>query len=150
MILFPHFLAGAAITSQIQSAPLAMLLAFLSHYLLDVLPHIEYRIGDIKARNLQKSFFSFVKITLDILIGIFIVLSLAQKPLLALMGGFFAILPDGLTFLSFFFLKNKLLQKHLFFHHQKIHFLRNKKIPFFGKILIQVSVIAVSIFFLTF
>ncbi|OGD56508.1 hypothetical protein A2V71_02395 [Candidatus Berkelbacteria bacterium RBG_13_40_8] len=41
MTITPHFLAGAAISTATNSYPVAFLLGFLSHFVLDALPHLD-------------------------------------------------------------------------------------------------------------
>ena len=170
MILTAHLLSGAAIVAKTQNPFLGFLFAFLSHYFLDLLPHQEYSIENI--RKLQghplksqktfpffflskdtiklwkESFFDFLKVALDFSLGVLIIFILSENLLLSLSGGFFAVLPDGLTFLSIILPKNKLLKKHYFFHREKVHYLGNKKIPSLWKILTQVFVIFTAIFLL--
>lgn len=148
MILVSHLLVGAAIAEETKSVPIAIFLAFFSHYLLDFLPHSEYSIKNIGEGKWRRSFFDFFKIFLDFSAGVLLILVLAKNPLVALSAGIAAILPDGLAFLAFVFPENKLLKIHRAFHHVKAHFFINKKIPLFGKILNQALTIAAAIFFL--
>jgi len=148
MIFTSHLLAGAAIVSETKSVPLAIILALFSHYLLDFLPHSEYSVKNIREGKWHQSFFDFFKIFLDFSVGVLLILILAKNPLIALTAGFAAIFPDGLTFLSFIFPRNKLLKIHYEFHQLKVHFFRNKKISLLGKTLSQALTIAVAIFFL--
>lgn len=151
MILTPHLLLGAVIASRIEYIPLAIILAFLSHYLLDLIPHIEYSIENIEKKQWQKSLPDFLKVFLDFSLGILLILIFSNPPA----GGqpiificvFFAILPDGLTLLNYFF-SNKILKIHRYIHHKKIHFLRNKKISFHWRVLSQLLVVFISILLL--
>ncbi len=159
MILTPHILAGAAIATNISNPFLGLILAFLSHYFLDFIPHREYSIKNIKKRQWQKSFFDSLKIALDIFLGILIILFLTKKLFLAFTGSFFALLPDGFTLLFLIFPENKFLKKHYFFHSKKVHFFKdetnnftntnsnsnNKKIPLIWRILSQILTIIISI-----
>ncbi|MDO8435911.1 MAG: hypothetical protein Q7S82_00800 [bacterium] len=148
MILVSHLLVGAAIAEEIKSVPIAIFLALFSHYLLDFLPHSEYSIKNIGEGKWRHSFFDFFKIFLDFSSGVLLILVLAKNPLIALLAGITAILPDGLAFLAFVFPENKLLKIHRAFHHIKTHSFRNKKIPLFWKIISQALTIAVTIIFL--
>ncbi len=148
MIFTFHLLAGAAIAAETKSVPLIIVLALFSHYLLDFLPHSEYSIKNIQEGKWHQSFFDFLKIFLDLSLGVLLILILAKDPLIALAAGFTAILADGLTFLAFVFPKNKLLKIHYEFHHLRVHFLRDKKISLLGKFLSQALTVAVAIFFL--
>ena len=117
MILICHLLVGAAIASNIQFTPLALFLAFLSHYFLDVFPQHEYSIKNIKGGRWNKSFWEFAKVFLDISSGIFLILLFSENTLLIFTAAFLAIVPDGFTLLTVIFNKNKLLNKH-----QQIHY----------------------------
>ena len=148
MILICHLLVGAAIATNISLAPLALFLAFLSHYFLDVLPQHEYSIRNIKEGRWNKSFPEFVKVFLDISSGIFLILLFSENTLLIFAAAFLAIIPDGFTLLSVIFNKNKLLSKHQQFHSKINDIPANIKFPVFWKIFAQVSVCLIAIFFL--
>lgn len=148
MILASHFLVGAAIAVKLNNIAFAIPLAFLSHYFLDSFPHQEYSIKNIKERNWSKSFFDFLKIILDFLTGVLLIAFFSNNYFLAFLGGFFAILPDGLIFLQLI-MPNKLLKNHFSFH-EKFHFFRNKKNPLITAlgIFFQASFIIISLLFL--
>lgn len=150
MVLTPHLLVGAAIVSKIKFLPLALLLAFLSHYLLDFLPHwepnLEDSVGYIKRGKWKKAFPGALKVLSDFFLGLLIIFIFSKNLPLAMAGGFLGILPDGFMFLSLIS-PNKLLKLHDRFD-QRIHFPKNKKIPLFWGIFTQVLVIVVAIYFL--
>ena len=146
MILTCHLLVGAAITSKIKFLPLAFLLAFLSHYFLDFIPHWEYSLENIKERRWKNSFSDFLKLALDSSLGIFLIFIFSKNRPLAVVGGFFAILADGPTFINLIF-PNKLLKIFENFH-QKIHYLKDKKISIFWRIFSQILIVLIAIFFL--
>ena len=144
MILSAHILTGAAILSKTTNPILGFLFAFLSHYLLDFLPHREYSIDNILKKEWKQTKNEFLKVFLDVFIGfliVLIVLFLKNKGemdiwrfyfqnLPIFLGGFLGILADGLTFLYLLLPKSKFLETlHNF--HRKIHFLnsRNKLSP---------------------
>ncbi len=138
MVLSVHILTGAAIAVKTQNPILGLLFAFFSHYLIDIIPHQEYSIQNIKDRRWKNSFGEFSKVFLDILIGLLIVLIFTKDYFLAILGGFLAILPDALTLLDF-----------LHQNHDKIHwFKNNKKISLFWEILSQIIVAGISIIIL--
>jgi len=143
MILLAHLLLGATIASKIENIPLAIILAFLSHYFLDFFPHIEYRIENIKNKQWSKSFPDFLRVFLDFFSGILIILLFAGVQPIIFAVSLFSILPDGLNFLNLIF-KNKLLKIH-FNLHEKIHFLENKKISVFWRITSQALIIIISL-----
>jgi len=148
MILLVHMLLGAIIASKI-SAPLCFVLAFLSHYFLDFFPHIEYPIENLKKNHWHKSMPDILRVSSDFCLGLLLISifynSMATSgELIILAGAFFAILPDGFTILNSA-LPNKILKIHDDFHRKKIHFLKDKKIPRFWRIVSQLAVIAISI-----
>jgi len=148
MILLVHMLLGALIGKEINNPILAVLLAFLGHYLLDLIPHIEYSISNIKKQLWHKAVPDFVKVFLDIFCGLLLIFIFSKNHPIIYVCAFFAILPDGLSLLSriseFNFFK-----MHDDFHGEKnIHFLKNKKISNFWKILSQVIVVIISVYFL--
>jgi len=142
MILTCHFLVGALIAAKIKIIPLALLLDFLSHYLLDFIPHIEYSVKNIKEKSWEKSLPDFLKVILDISSGILLIFILKNQPIIFL-GAFFAVSSDGFSFLSLIS-SNHLIKVHQNFH-RRIHFLENKKISPFWRIFSQISIILIVI-----
>jgi hypothetical protein len=150
MILFVHLLFGAAIGSAVKSIPLAIVLAFLSHYFWDLFPHVEYDIENINKKQWRSKLSVILKITLDFCLGILFILIFSNPTLPAgrqaviYICALFAILPDGLTVLSYL-LPDKILVSHNIFHQKKIHFLKYKKISNFWRIFSQIAAIMISI-----
>ena len=147
MILTPHLLLGVAIASKIEYAPLAIILAFLSHYLLDLIPHIEYSIDNIEKNQWQKSLPDILRVFLDFSFGILLILIFSNNQPIVFVCAFFAILPDGLSLLNYSF-SNKILKIYSNIHQGKIHFLKHKKISISWRILSQLLVIFISIILL--
>jgi len=129
MILTLHLLVGAVIATRVDMVPLAFLLAFLSHYLLDFIPHQEYEITGVMERNWGGSLFAFLKVGLDIAAGTALILLFSRDPVV-FMGAFFAILPDGLTLLHLT-LPYRILKIHFAFH-QKLHYFKEKSPAILG------------------
>ncbi|XOB41455.1 MAG: hypothetical protein ACKKMS_01895 [Candidatus Nealsonbacteria bacterium] len=150
MIATPHLLIGAVIVSKIKFLPLAFLLAFLSHYFLDFIPHIDYTSKDIYEniyeKKWKKFFPDFLKVILDISLALFLILIFSKNQPIIFIGAFLAILTDGLNFLNFVF-PNKILKMH-YKLHQKIHFFENKKISIFWRIFSQILIVLIAIFLL--
>ena len=144
MILTPHLLLGAAIASKIEYAPLAIILAFSSHYLLDLIPHTEYSIDNIEKKQWQKSLPDILRVFLDFSFGILFILIFSNNQLIVFVGAFFAILPDGLSLLNSVF-PNKILKIYSNIHQGKIHFLKYKKISKFWRIASQALIAIISI-----
>lgn len=140
MILFCHILVGALIVLKIKFIPLALFLAFISHYLLDFIPHAEYSGENIKRKRWKNCLTDFLKVFLDISLGILAVSFLFTGKLIIFIGAFFAILSDFLTLLYLIFPSNRFL---IFHHilHVKIHFLKNKKISIFWRVATQIITI---------
>jgi hypothetical protein len=149
MVLTVHILIGAAVAEKTGNPILGLLFAFLSHYLMDAIPHQEYSIRGIEEGRWKNSSKNFLKIFLDILIGFFLITIFSKNYFLAFLGGFSAILPDILTFLYFIFPKIKPLHLLSKFH-KKTHWFKNYKIkiPLFWGIFTQVLILflAISIF----
>ena len=146
MILMVHLLIGAVIVLNINYLPLGFGLAFLSHYLLDVLPHWDYCIENIKEKKWKNSFKDFLKICLDICSGILIIFIFSKNFFLSLIGGLVAVLPDGFILLNLIY-PNKLLIIHKNLH-QKTHFPKGKKISPFWGITIEIIIFFLAIYFL--
>lgn len=146
MVLTPHLLAGAAIASNVQSPALALVIAFLSHFLLDILPHREYSIRKIKEKKWRESFSVFLKMAADMSIGLLAIFLLSENTPIIYAAAFVSILSDGANLLNII-LPSKLLGYHLAFH-QKIHFFEGKKISVYWRVLSESLVIFLSIFYL--
>lgn len=147
MILIPHLLLGAVIGSKIEYAGLAIALAFLSHYLLDSIPHIEYSIYNIEKKQWEKSLLEFLKVFLDFSFGILLILIFSNNQPIIFICAFSAILADGLSLLNSIF-SNKILKIHRNIHQKKIHFLKHKKISIFWRILSQTLVVVICVLLL--
>lgn len=139
-----HMIFGALIASKIQNPFWAVILAFLSHYFLDFIPHNEYPIENMRKGLRKESLPDILRITLDFLSGILLISIFTNMAPVILTAVFFSILPDGFTVLSSVF-PNKFLKLHDNLHRKKIHFLKKKKIFAFWKIFSQVSIIIISV-----
>jgi hypothetical protein len=148
MILSAHILTAAAIASKVPNPILGIFLAFLSHYLLDAIPHKEYSVKNIFERNWKDSLSDFLKVSLDGLLGVFLVYLIADKNIFIYLGALAGIVPDGIAFLSLLFPKYKLLNIHQSFHHWLHENFQKRKIPAFWEIFSQIAVLALAIYFL--
>lgn len=146
MILTVHLLTGAALAAKIKFSPLALILAFFSHYILDLIPHWEYSIKNIKGKRWGKSLPDFLKATIDFSSGILLIFIFSENQPIIYAGALIAILTDGFTMIGLI-LSNEWLRTHDDLH-QKIHFLRDKKVPSFWKIFSKILVAGLAIFFL--
>ena len=163
MLLAPHILVGAAVASQFQNPALGLILAFLSHFILDRTPHWEYSVEalkQIKIRGIKYCRPILLRVILDIITGftvlIFAMLISANRidfVYLAL-GGFFGILPDGLTFLLFLRGNSKgwlsLFLKIFYALHRKAHFNKYKSLPPLRiGLSTQAIVVLIALYFIT-
>lgn len=147
MILLAHMLLGAAMAKLVPNPFLAVFLAFLSHYFLDIFPHVEYDIKNIKNKNWKKSLPDAAKVCLDFFAGLAAVYFLSRNDFLTILCALFSIIPDGLSVINSV-LNNKLLQLHSWLHQGKLHFLSHKKIPLFWRIFTQAFAACLSIYIL--
>jgi len=150
MILSVHMLAGAAIGSKVKNYWAIFILAIISHFIMDAIPHWEYT-G--LAANVSGDFFMSVtvKALLDILLGVIVIGWLFKYSGLArptLWGAFCALLPDGLIFT--YTLAQVLFGWHLDWLtypiaiHDKIHF-ADKTDFLFWRIALELAVAAIAL-----
>ncbi len=148
MIITPHLLAGAAIGSQTDNYWLAAVLALISHFILDVIPHAEYDIPALKRKikGRRKLFFDLAKIGVDFSLGFLMIIFLTKNYTdvsYILTGMFFGILPDIFSFLGFVF--NSRFLKTLYKYHNALHIFRNKHVPKWIKYASQIAVVLAAI-----
>lgn len=148
MLLTPHILIGAAIITSVQNPILGLIFVILSHYFLDLFPQTEYTIKTIRAGQWSKSLPDFLKVFLDIVLGLMIVFFLIGYSPLILLASAVSLLPDGLTLLHCVFPVNKLLKRHMKIHGAINAVCENKKIPAFWGIISQIIVMAAAIYLL--
>lgn len=159
MILLVHMLFGAAIGYKIYSLTssiwLAVFSAFLSHYFLDLFPHIEYlksteeSLKNLRNSGFKKHFRDIAMVSLDFFLGLFFVFLLSKNRTIIYALAMVAAFPDALTVITWLF-PNKVLLAHYYFHGVRVHFLKHKKIPKFWRIFTQAIVILISIVILRF
>jgi len=138
MVFTPHMLVGAAIGSQLDNIWLAFLLSLIGHYLVDMIPHWEYKAAVIK-RPIH-----VVWLLTDGLLGFSIILFLLwgqlfplnYKTLVITGSVFLAQLPDLILFLELNF-KTKWTRLLNRMHH-RIH---NDKEPSFLKALPGLAIV---------
>lgn len=141
MLLAPHILVGAAVAASTQNPLLGLLFAFLSHFILDRIPHWEYSVEplrNIPAKGILYAAPILRRVALDITAG-FVVLIVAVAISTNdisftawAFGGFFGILPDGLSFLLFIRRKNGrwgIILKAFYLLHRKMHFDKKMGLP---------------------
>ena len=143
MILTTHILAGAAIGSKVHNYWLVAALSIVSHFVLDFFPHNEYGINGLKNGRLNKAFtLDFLKVAVDGIVGFFVATLLFsdyQNFGYVFVGMIFAVLPDFILFLSYIF-DSKILNAIKKAHSGYVHFLKDKKIPAYARVGIQVVI----------
>jgi len=149
MILFVHLLFGAAIGSLVNNIPLAIILALLSHYFLDFLPHIEYSIANLREKQWDKKMPVILKVAADFCLGILLIFLFSKNQPILYVYALVAILPDGFTIIHGI-MPNKLTKLHNEIHPKRVHFLKDKKISKFWRITSQAVAVAISIILLRF
>lgn len=153
MILAPHILVGAAIGSKFASLPGIIALSIFVHYLLDIIPHYDYNIDNIKKSEsvFDKKFLqAFSKIVLDFLAGTAIVMFLtlnSQYKVNIFAGLAAALLPD---FLFFIFMRrpNLPIIRPLAIFHIKIQWFKKIAKPNFIGLATQAAIAIISIIIL--
>ncbi|MBU2496895.1 MAG: hypothetical protein KJ767_02450 [Nanoarchaeota archaeon] len=95
MIFLAHALLGTLIGYSLSNLFLIAIIAFLSHFLLDALPHIDTGSFKRKSQYTRKDWYI---VMFDIIIGLAFVIYFALKLgfLPVFIGAFFAILPDAI------------------------------------------------------
>jgi hypothetical protein len=145
MILSVHATFGAAVASMMPGHPvLGFTLGFASHFILDAIPHKDYKLISTgpdankkpEAVDLIREKFSLIRDMIFVSFDAFVGLCLAflfffnpAHPAIFLIGAVSALIPDFLTFL-YLLLKHKPLGKFFNFHvglvHSKIVFNLNQ------------------------
>ena len=122
MVLTPHIIAGAVVAAKIWNPLLGLPLAFLSHFLLDALPHREYSIAGLtrpKSKNFAES---AAKVLVDASLGLGLVVfgAPAQINFPYLAGAItLSVLPDFFQFLNL--LNPRWLGKFNHWHCDVVH-----------------------------
>jgi|WetSurMetagenome_2_1015567.scaffolds.fasta_scaffold563341_2 hypothetical protein len=149
MIIACHILVGAAIAQNTHNPALGLLFAFLSHYVLDFIPHEEY-IRSFKELA-KKPMGDVFKLIFDFSLAVAIVLIFSENKLLAVAGGLLGASPDidNLFFLFPNWAKNRFVKKDEWFHSKKVHYFKYKKIPTVVRILNQAIVAVTALYFLS-
>lgn len=118
MVLTPHALVGAALASAVPTHPIAgFCLGFISHFILDSLPHWDYDLDFFETNSLTIK--DLAKLTIDLVLGLIIVWFFAPALIWGALGG---LAPDALQFVYYKTNSRWLswLQKfHLWIHAEK-------------------------------
>lgn len=154
MILTSHIIISGLIGSRIQNYFLAAVIGFVSHYILDAIPHWDFYISSEKFKKeagikkwgfLKEKYFwkEMSKIITDILIGsVFLFLFLNKIPYqnikIVLVAAIFGILPDAAN-LIYFITKWRLLKPNYDLQYN----IQKTKLGFWPGILIQIAAVAI-------
>lgn len=152
MILSIHTITGAVLGSNSNSLGQVILLGIVSHYFLDSIPHVEYKVRNIQKGDLKTAAHEFMKIFFDLLLGLAVIFYLIQnkdidQSILIFTGSFFALLPDGIYFMDCL-VKNKdrniftkFLEAHCEFHRRMHSMISNKLIAMPSQIIVVLVLI---------
>lgn len=144
MILLPHIVTGGVIGAKTKNLGLIVILGFLSHFILDRIPHWDYALPGIRSfsatGNINALIIDVLKILLDIALGLLIIFLITRRkkalsreylPYMFL-GILASVLPDIPWILSSF-IDSDILNNCISFHN-KFHFITEKEgaITFLG------------------
>lgn len=105
MIAAVHAIVGATVATQIKPLWLGLILALLSHFILDMIPHRNYSLRGIHLGWKNKKFWiTLVEAGVDFIIGFIIIIIFTQNKgnlLAALAGGLLGTIPDFLFMLAY-------------------------------------------------
>jgi len=159
MILASHIIVSGLLGATTQNYLLAAVFGFVSHYILDAIPHWDYLSDEFESRaKTEKGFFKnkkfwreLINVALDILIGLgllFIFLKYYKNPQIipAIIGVTFGILPDPLSLL-YWMTKWKFIKWNFDFH-EFVHYSIHSKIDQKSWPGIIIQTIAVALIFL--
>ena len=144
MIALLHIVIGALLACRIKPPWLALVSAFLSHYVLDLLPHWNYPLLELKRIGFRRAVPELIAGILDVSAGITIVYFVSRNFFLALLGGIIAMLPDIVTFANTIFTNPAL--SRICGISEKIHFPKEKNSLPVG-IAVEAMVLAAGITF---
>lgn len=166
MILTPHIIVGAVIGAKTHNLGLIIILGLATHLLMDIVPHWDYsgRKSIQKFKETKQIKFLipfFIKLTIDLLIGLLAVYFMAQKQglldikNLGFMGFGIMIsgLPDLILFLMFAVVPEPISAKYIAIHTKYLHFYKDEnekegKITFLRSITeIAIIIISLLVFF---
>jgi hypothetical protein len=146
MLVTTHLIAGAAIGNLISNLPLSILLAIVSHYSLDLLPHLDQGIF----KDNKKKFYFWAAI--DFLVGgivlyyIFKVFALDLNILLVVLAAILPDLIDSSPIISVYFHRIGIINR-IYRFHEAIQRPGEKYIYSLG-VLTQIIAIGVSLYLL--
>lgn len=126
MIILAHSLVGAAVATQTESLPVAFLLGFISHFVLDAIPHFDPGtiVNPFGKKNVSWPKWVYWFILFDFLATILIFYFLKDRPdfrfmIVAALG---AVLVDVIENFPVEFIRNLPVLKQIQWLHGKVHF----------------------------
>ncbi|EKD55958.1 MAG: hypothetical protein ACD_58C00327G0002 [uncultured bacterium] len=147
MLLTPHVLVGASIGALTDNLALIILLAFVSHFVLDMLPHADWGMWHSYEKNFKLTLKDYILVAIDILgvlIFTYVLWNNADRNNNILIGAFFAILVDLIDNVPFW--KNYFRKLPIFSQmhqlHVRIHYQLDKKYWIWG-VVTQIIIIAI-------
>ena len=162
MLLGPHMLVGAAIAASAPNIFPGLLFAFLSHFILDRIPHWEYSVEPLKqmkTKGVKYCMPVLRRIILDLILGLITLLAAASLSkndasfAIYILGAGFAVLADGFSFILFLAPKNAMLSKFLrsfYVLHQRIHFNKKTRPPLRIGLSTQAIAVLLALYFIVF
>jgi hypothetical protein len=132
MLSTPHLLTGAAIVLTVPQPELSLPLAFLSHFVLDAIPHTEPGtfLSQTRTEPTVPSKIEMKWAALDFFVGFLILgfLFLRSKNPFLLYGGFLAVLPDFIDNVPYWHqLRERFVFRQIHWFHGRAHFSLEKK-----------------------
>lgn len=151
MLLTPHTLVGAAIGASTNNLVSVIILAFLSHFILDALPHTDWALWHNHG-DFEPELKDYILVGCDFLLSAGLITYLwynSGRDNLILVGAIFAAIPDFIDVVPFW---NKFLRKlpvfsQLHWLHEKIHFRLKPKYWYWG-VVTQLIIIGGSLWYL--
>lgn len=144
---------GAAIGSLINNVPLAIILAFLGHYFLDLFPHVEYlesvesSVKMLRQKTSQNEIKDMAMVGIDFCAGLLVIFLTSNNSLIVYWCALVAIIPDGLTVIHIVFPKI-LPSSHHAFHASIQYFTKRKQPPMVWRVATQAAAVVASIILL--
>lgn len=153
MIITPHLLAGSALaTATTNSIPIAFLIGFFLHFVLDAIPHVDPGTFLNPERDENKPWptWLYIYATAEfIFVWLLVIVLFKNKPNfdIIMMGGLGGIFVDIIDNNPFRFVRNWPLIKQIHFIHTKLHYDLPAARWYWG-LIIQIIVIGISLWYL--
>lgn len=159
MILTSHALIGAAIANTFPTEPLlGLTLSFVSHYMVDILPHTNYANDNLKKKfknifqeieSYKELFFAIIDVVMAVLLVYIIFVRDRDTLILSIAGAFVGVLPD---ILNFIFQKYSVRYLHIFDKaHNTLHYSKDYNHGYIHGVVTQfiAVLVFVAIYFLS-